>query len=171
MKYMKETAKDSIASCAITALKSIRTIVKVAKPKAKVTVKRDTSLEVGFATEGGNRFKCVRNKAGVRYNGNERIVYSKSRGTKEYVYRFFDEFNKGNKDFLIVAPTIGDAKTIAKNIVQRRIKRYSGLAKRAISMLMMKTNTKNVSDNVSARVSKKASDVTSVKQINSTAYE
>jgi hypothetical protein len=32
-------------------------------------------------------------------------------------------------------------------------------------MLMMKTNTKSVSDNVPARVSKKASDVTKVKQL------
>lgn len=165
MKYLNETAKDSIAACAIITLKSIRAVTKIAKHKAKVTVKKDNSLEVSFTRQGGSVFKCIRTKNGTRYTGNERVIYSKAHSIKEYVYRFYDEYSKDKATYLIVAPSIGDAKTIAKNIVIRRIKRYSGLAKRAIGMLMMKTNTKNVSDNVPARVSKKASDVTKVKQL------
>lgn len=165
MKYLNETAKDSIAACAVITLKSIRAVTKVAKTKAKVVVKKDNSLDVSFTTQGGSSFKCVRTKNGARYSGNERIVFSKTHGIKEYVYSFNDEFGKSVKSYLIVAPSIGEAKQLAKNIVIRRIRRYKGLAKRALSMLMMKTNTKNVSDDVSARVSKKASDVTSVKSI------
>lgn len=41
MKYMHETARDSIAACAINALKSIRAVTKVAKPsKVKVDLKK-----------------------------------------------------------------------------------------------------------------------------------
>ena len=64
------------------------------------------------------------------------------------VFKFYDAFAKKPKTYLIVAPTIGDAKNKAKQIVRSRQMRYSGLAKRAISILMMRTSTKTVADNV-----------------------
>ena len=49
MKWMKETARDSIVACAITALKAIRTITRVAKLSSiKVEVTPDTTLYPSF---------------------------------------------------------------------------------------------------------------------------
>lgn len=67
--------------------------------------------------------------------------------------------------YLILAPSTQAAKAKAKQIVRSRQMKYAGLARRAISMLMMKTSTKNVSDNVPARVSQKAKEVTNHREI------
>lgn len=60
---------------------------------------------------------------------------------------------------------MASAKDKARRIVSSRVIRFAGLAKRAISMLMQKTNTKNVNDNVPQRVTRKAKEVTEKKEI------
>ena len=45
MKWLGETARDSVAACALTVLKGIRTVTRVAKATGiKVQVKADNSL-------------------------------------------------------------------------------------------------------------------------------
>lgn len=151
MKYMNESARGSVAACAIDVLRSIRTITKVAKPSGiKVEVKEDTSIRASVSTKGKLKTFTIRYAGSpLKYAGEEAIVNRMPKGLKNdayHLFRFTDTFNKEPKSYIIVAPTISDAKKIAKQIVVRRAMRYSGLAKRAIGILMFKTNTKKVND-------------------------
>lgn len=151
MKYMNESSRGSVAACAIDVLRSIRTITKVAKPSGiKVEVREDTSLRASVSTKGKLKTFTIRYAGSpLKYAGEEAIVNRMPKGLKNdayHLFRFTDTFNKEPKSYIIVAPTISDAKKIAKQIVVRRAMRYSGLAKRAIGILMFKTNTKKVND-------------------------
>ncbi len=167
---MRETARDSVAACAITVLKAIRTVTKVAKLSSiKVDVKVDMTLQPSWATFSGRKVLCVRYRGSipVRVKGDEKLV---SVGRPEhistwFVYRFTDNLSSTLKKYLIIAPDIASAKAKAKSIVRARQIRFAGLARRAISVLMMKTATKKVNDNVPMRVSAKAREVTSTKEV------
>lgn len=169
MQYMHETARDSIAACAINLLKGIRTITKVAKTnKSKVDLQVDSGLYVSFTTRGGRKIPCVRVRgSNQRYAGNEILVMAADPiNTRAWhVFRFTDKLSPKLKTYLIAAPSKGQATDKARKIVSSRIIRFAGLAKRAISFLMMKTSTKNVTDNVPQRVSQKAKEVTHKKEI------
>ena len=169
MKYMNETARDSVAACAINVLKGIRSIVKVAKPnKQKVNVVADNTLYFSVTTQGGKKIPCIRVKgSNQRYAGSEKMVIAgQPVDAKTWkVFRFQDTLSKKNTTYLIAAPDMASAKARAKKIVSSRVIRFAGLARRAISMLMMKTNTKNVNDNVPQRVTQKAKEVTEKKEI------
>lgn len=82
MKYMHETARDSIAACAINALKSIRAATKVAKPsKVKVDLKKDVALYCACTTKGGKKFPCLRYKgSNARYAGSVKVTYAMTGG-------------------------------------------------------------------------------------------
>lgn len=169
MKWMRETARDSVAACAITVLKAIRTVTKVAKLSSiKVEVAVDNTLIPSYATYSGRKVLCVRYRgSNQRYMGKEKIVSS---GRPEYVgtwyvFRFIDKLSNDLKTYLIIAPSQSSAKAKAKSIVRARQIRFAGLARRAISVLMMKTATTKVNDNVPMRVSAKAKEVTSTKEV------
>lgn len=151
MQYMNESARCSVSACAIDALRSIRAVTKVAKPSnIKVYVTEDTSIKASVSTRGKLRTFTIRySGSNLKYAGNETVVNRMPKGMKNDAYRLFrftDEFNKKPKSYIIVAPNISSAKKIAKQIVTRRAMKYSGLAKRAIGVLMFKTNTKKVND-------------------------
>lgn len=151
MQYMNESARGSVSACAIDVLRSIRAVTKVAKPsKIKVQVEEDTSIRASVSTKGKLRTFTIRySGSNLKYAGNETVVNRMPKGMKNDSYRLFrftDEFNKKSKSYIIVAPNISSAKKIAKEIVTRRAMKYSGLAKRAIGVLMFKTNTKKVND-------------------------
>ena len=151
MQYMNETARGSVAACAIDVLRSIRTITKVAKPsRVKVDVTEDNSIRASVSTKGKLRTFAIRYAgSNLKYAGTETVVNRMPKGLKNdayHLYRFTDNFNKEPKSYIIVAPTVSNARKIAKEIVVRRAMRYSGLAKRAIGVLMFKTNTKKVND-------------------------
>lgn len=164
MVYMNETARDSIAAFAINVLKSIRTITKVAKPsKMKVEVKKEGGLYPSCTMKGGHKTLCLRvTGTKQRYAGPETMVgLEKSPLKNQGVYRFVDEHNGKRREYLIVAPSMGAAKTKAKQIRTRRGMRYAGLAKRALGILMFKTNTKRVNDGaLNPLVENVANDVT-----------
>jgi hypothetical protein len=169
MKYMNETARDSIAACAINVLKGIRSVVKVAKPaKQKVEVTIDNRLYFSVTTQGGKKIPCLRMKgSNQRYVGNEKLVLAEHPVDAKMwqVFRFQDKLSPKLTTYLIAAPNMASAKNKARKIVSSRIIRFAGLAKRAVSMLMMKTSTKNVNDNVPQRVSQKAKEVTHKEEI------
>lgn len=166
MKWCNESARDSIAACAIDALKSIRTKCKVSKPsRIKVSVQPDNSLMASFRMEGKKKTPVIRLLDGrTRYTPrqNERIRYVDN-GTKFsqlHVYRYMDGQEGREITYLIAAPSAAVAKAEAKRIAIRRAMRYSGLAKRALGFLMQKTNTRRVNDPFNPVVENKADDVT-----------
>lgn len=169
MKWMHETARDSIAACAINMLKSIRTVTKVAKLSSiKVDVKVDAALYPSYTTLSSKKQPCVRFKGSKkRYLGNERLVFADKPAEIQtwFVYRFTDNLSPKLTSYLIVAPSLGAAKAKAKSIVRSRQIRYAGLAKRALGVLMMKINTKKVADAVPMHVTSKAKQLTQTKEI------
>lgn len=168
MKYMHETARDSIAACAIQALKSIRTVTKVAKPNSiKVDVAVDSSLCASGTREGGRNTFCVRNRTtGQRYVGQEQVRRAEKAPCRNlHVFRFTDDYGKQKKHYLILATTSTAARKYARKIVAKRLLAYSGLAKRALGVLMMKTSTVRVNDPVSTTVNAKAFEKTDRKEV------
>jgi len=156
MTYMNETARDSVAACALNVLKGIRTITKVAKLSSiKVDVEIDNTLYPSYTTRSAKKPLCVRFKgSNQRYVGKERLAIAGSPADIKtwHVFRFQDKLSPKMKTYLILAPSRQAAKAKAKQIVRSRQVRFAGLAKRAIGVLMMKTSTKNVSDAAPARV-------------------
>ena len=169
MKWMNETARDSIAACAINALKSIRTVTKVAKLSSiKVDVKIDSSLYPSYTTQSSRKKLCVRFKGSKqRYIGEEkiRVTGTPSELKTWHVFRFTDTLSPKLTQYLIISPSLSSAKAKAKSIVRSRQIRYAGLAKRALGVLMFKTGTKNINDNVPMRVTAKANATTQTKEI------
>lgn len=173
--YLGETAFQSIHAMAIEALKSIRGLTRVAKPSGiKVTVTQRTDLKFSYyhvsASQTGSKSAgrmCIRSAAGMRFEDNSigKFVFADLKGVKlaaVQVYQFKDE-GANNKIYIIAATSQAKAKKVAQNIVARRVLKYSGLAKRAVSALMVKANNKGPSDSVSPRVYAKANEVTTVK--------
>lgn len=167
MKWCNESARDSVAACAIDAIKSIRTKCKVAKKSSvKVNVIPDNSLIASFSTNGRRKTPVLRLIDGkTRYvpKENERIRFP-GQGYKFNtlkVYRFELQDEDGDIKYIIAASNASEAKTIAKTIAVRRAMRYAGLAKRALGFLMQKTNTKRVNDPLNPVVEGKADEVTS----------
>ena len=169
MAWMNETARDSVAACAVTALRGIRTVTKVMKPsRIKVNVQLDGRLMASYTTRGKSKFPVIR-MAGtkVRYTGPERQRFAiGSKQTRDaHVYRFVDEYSKDRPEYLIAAMSAKEAQMYAKKLVSRKAARYAGLAKRAVSFMMMKTVTKRVNDNVPINVSALAETVTKKTEI------
>ena len=171
MKYMHETARESVAAMMITTLQSLRTMTKVAKLSSiKVTVQAEESLRLGWLTKGGVKKACLRLAgSGERYGGSERLVLAAvpTRGAEKswQIYRFTDSLSPKRATYLIAAPSAASAKSKAKDIVRSRQIRYAGLAKRALGVLMMKTGTKRVADAVPQRVTSKAKELTDTREI------
>jgi hypothetical protein len=82
MYHLHETARNSIAACAVTALKGIRAITKVAKPsKIKVDITRESNLYPSFTSRGHKKKLCLREKgSNIQYEGNEKIITSSKFG-------------------------------------------------------------------------------------------
>lgn len=168
MEYLHESARDSIAATAIQVLKSIRTITKVAKKSSvKVDVKHDKSIYPSFYTAGGRKIFCLRvTGSKTRYDGNEIVKnYLKVNCQNGHAFRFTDENGRKAKHYILIDSSMASAKRNAKQIVLRRAMRYAGLAKRAIGILMYKTNTKRVNDGLlNPLVENKAAEVTSKRE-------
>lgn len=81
------------------------------------------------------------------------------------VFKFTDNYSPVAKQYYVVAPSQSIAKQHARKIVQKRAMQYSGLAKRAIGVLMMKTSTMNVSDSVGMHVNMKARQTTEHREV------
>lgn len=63
MQYMNETARDSVVACALQALRSIRTVTKVAKLKGiKPALKLENTLYPSWTYKSGKKGVCLRIK-------------------------------------------------------------------------------------------------------------
>lgn len=171
-KYLNETAFQSIHAMAVETLKSLRGFTRVAKVSGiKVNVSPRTDLRFSYYTvQGGDRNAarmCIRGVDGGRYENGAigKFVFYELHGVKQnavQVYEFRDLEGDG-QTYIIAAVSAAKARATAKGIVARRLLRFAGLAKRAMSALMLKTNNKGPSDAVSARVYAKANEVTTVR--------
>lgn len=138
---------------AITVLKSVRAATKVVNPnKVKIELKAESSLYPSFTNGGGVKKPCLRyagSKQRYAYQGGERLKFAADRMffRDAHVYRWTFETFRGKKQYLIVAYSQADARRVAKKIVERKLSNFKGLAKRALSVLMMKTSDMNVNDN------------------------
>lgn len=147
IKYLGEMSRDSVAACAIDALKSIRALTTKATRRSVVSdveVKQESSLYPSFKTVGKTRIFCLRSTgSNKQYKGAERIVTTGSKNNVKnlFVYRFEEENGRKKKSYLIVAPNQKEAQKKACQIRRSRALQYAGLARTAISLLMKKTAT------------------------------
>ena len=145
-KYLQQTARQSVLATCIDILKSIKPQTKVAKPSSvKVEVKRDNNLYPSFTKTTGKPTFCLRitgtkNRYIPTYEVVKRITRKITKSTK--VFRFTNtspNLKIKNRNYLIICETITEARTFAKKIATSSIRKYAGLAKKAISLLMKKT--------------------------------
>ena len=93
--------------------------------------------------------------SGQRYTGPERIVAAGAIGPhvdRWGVYRFTDTNGEKAAVYLIAAPSAAQARAKAKAIVAAKQRRFAGLAKRAVGVLMFKANGTRSADNVGVNV-------------------
>ena len=187
MKYLNESARDGAHAMLSLVLRSLRVSTKVAKATdIKVELKERGDLRFSYyatGTRGEFRDKknlgetvikvpvkmCVRNAGGVRITDDScgRIRFVDLQGVKAKTvkcFEFVDSYSVEGTNFadryLIVAASKGRANRYAKTIVSRRILRYAGLARRALTVLMVKSNTNGPAEKVTQRVNAKAYEVT-----------
>lgn len=189
MKYLNESVQDGAHAMLSLVLRSLRVSTKVAKATdVKVDLKERGDLRFSYYATGGLREirdkknlgettikvpvkMCVRNAGGVRIKDDScgKIRFVNCQGVKAKTvkcFEFVDSYETGGTKFadryLIVAASKGKATRYAKTIVSRRILRYAGLARRAITVLMVKSNTNGPAEKFSQRVNAKAYEVTRI---------
>lgn len=185
MRYLNESAQSASHAMMSDVVRALRVTTKIAKStniKPKVTHRADLKFSyyaLGKMQEVFNKDMttslkvpvkmCVRNSGGVRITDNSegKIRFYDCQGVPAKTikcFTFVDKYDvEGNPfedKYLIVAATAGKATKYAKLIIDRRILRYQGLARRALSVIMVKLFNKAPSESVSARANLKAYEVT-----------
>lgn len=185
MKYLNESAQSASHAMMSDVVRSLRVFSKVAKSaniKPKVTHRADLKFSyyaLGKQQEVFNKDMttslkvpvkmCVRNSGGVRITDNSegKIRFYECQGVPAKTIKCFNFVDKYDVEgtpfedkYLIMAATAGKATKYAKSIIDRRILKYQGLARRALSVIMVKLYNKAPSENVSARANLKAYEVT-----------
>lgn len=152
LKWLGMASENSVAACALDVLRSIRVETRIAKlSSTKIELKQESGMTPSWSTKGKDKAPCIR-QGKVKYvkQPNERIVWCQMPvyGSKLNVYRW--DYKRGEKTttYYIVAGSQGEAKMKAKEKVQKRINMYKGLARHAISKLMMKTFATSITDAV-----------------------
>lgn len=160
VKWLGRASENSVAACALDVLRSIRVETRIAKlSSTKIVIQVESDMTPSWSSKGKSKAPCIR-KGGVRYNKqpNERILWCQYPvyGSKLKVYRW--DWNRGEKTttYYIVAGSSGEAKKKVKEKLAKRINMYKGLAKHAISKLMMKTFSTSVTDAVNNATSQVA---------------
>lgn len=143
-----ETTAQAATATAIQVLKSIRANTKVANPRdMDLTVREAKGFVVGWKTKGKRRSRCVRigNVRGPEVSsGSVRDIagmYFKGENVKVYsVIDMVEGSKKRTERYLVLSKTEKDANEYARTRHVRRVKRYSGMAKFALTLAMMKTS-------------------------------
>ena len=165
-KWMHETAEQSVTATLLDVLVSIRALTEVAKPNRKEIELKLTQLQPSF-TGGRNKPRfCLRNGA-ARYQPrqNERVGQvpgvTKDNLKKCHVYRWNDI---RGRSWLVVAPNEKSAKDWAYNKIRKRAERFKGLARTALSTLMMKAGSSTSQKMDNPRTSGKSSQLTNIQR-------
>lgn len=161
MRVLGETPKKSVTAMAINILKSIRAKTKEAKKKKGEIDLEPTNFKASTYRVGKKLIPCIRfGKSRYFPPKNQHIVWTDDCKTiKMYnlqVYWYNVLYSKTGQKYLIVAPSMQSAKRKADQILKRRIDNYKGLARRAITLLMVKGNL--ASDN-NKQISERAETV------------
>ena len=161
LEWSKGSARGAVASCMVNALKALRGLTKVARPAGvKPVVEPVEGLRPSFWTEGRVKRPCLRIAGSrVRYvPQGERVLYPDgitNDAEKAWrVWRFVDELSPKRPVYLLATPSKASAVKAAKAIMRRRLMRYRGLAKRAVSLMIGRayTGSRTPSDAFGARV-------------------
>lgn len=143
-KWLKESAEQSVTATLMDVLVSLRALTKVASPKKNEIKLQATSLVPSFT---GGREKptfCLRNGT-ARYTPSGKVRIGQVAGItskdfkKCHVWRW-DDIN--GRKWLIVARTQKDALNWAFAKVKKRTTRFKGLAKMALSKLLVKSGSR-----------------------------
>lgn len=164
VQYLQESSHDALTACALDILRSIRVETTIAKLSSTKTdnVKDAPNLQLSYRTDGSKKIPCLRiGKTRYVKKPTERIVFdSLDKCAKVFTW----DYERGEKQkltYIIVANSINQAKRKVKEIVKKRMMAYRGLAKRAISLLMMKTFSQSIADNVNTLTENVAQSMTS----------
>lgn len=155
-----ETTRQAASATAIQVMRSIRANTLVADPDAMdVKVRKSDAYVVGWKKDGGRNVRCVR-------VGSERglVVAMKSmidlcgkyvKGQVANVYSAVD-YVEGAKErsshYIILAQDEKTARKFAEDRHRKRVKRYSGMARFALTHAMMLTARKSSPDKANSIV-------------------
>lgn len=161
--WLHENAENAVAAVVMEALRSLRAATLVAKPeKAKPKVE-STPYVPSVTTQGGKRVPCLRvGRARYVPPKNVRVLWADMPKLATGVWKFTDDFRPGKeKVYLIAAASQGSAERKAKAMIQARIRRFAGMARKALSLLMKKTfNGKGADEQTTAQAAQKADQLT-----------
>lgn len=165
-KWLNETAEQSCAACMLDILISLRALTAIAKPSKKEIVVSQTSLKPSFTGGKQSPVFCLRlGKARYTPQKHERIGFSSTAPLKDCkIWKWYD-INK--RHWLIVAPSQKDATEWAYNKLKKRAERFKGLARIALSKLMMMSGSKTSQQMDNANAASKASSLTKVTKFGS----
>lgn len=141
-KWLGETTIQSLSAIAITILKSIRAVTKVANPrKFNVDLKEASNLFHGLQSLGGKKVPCLRVKGSkVRYQlQQDEVFIVVDRITAPKVEnKVFKWKRRSGKIYYLSARSLTTCMKWIKDAEKRRINKYKGLARLAIGQCMHK---------------------------------
>lgn len=144
-KWLNETAEQSCTATMLDVLVSLRALTTTAKPSKREIVLEETSLVPSFTGGRDNPQFCLRlGQKGSRYTpqNKERVAKLAGIQTKDFknckVFRWLDI---NERHWLIVARSKGEAENWAFDKIKKRAQRFKGLARIALSKLMMKSGS------------------------------
>jgi len=155
-----ETTRQAATATAIQVLRSIRANTRIADPDAmNVKVTKSSGYTVGWKKEGGFSKRCIRlgSKTGPYVSQKSMIDLCGKyvKGETADVYSVVDVV-EGSKErsvhYLVLAKDRKTAEEYAKYRHRRRVKRYSGMARYALTYAMMQTARNSSPDKANASV-------------------
>lgn len=170
-KWLGETAEQACTATMLDVLVSLRVETWTATPrKYEAEINMDSTNFIPSCTmrKGSKPIFCLRlGKARYTPKPHERIRRATQDLKNTQVWRWYD-FKNGKdgrpKEWLIVAHSKAEAVKWAFERIKKRVQRYKGLAKNAMSVLMMKSGSKTASQFDNAEAQSKANEMTTVER-------
>lgn len=161
-KWLNETAEQSCAAVMLDVLVSLRALTTTAKPKRNEIHIENSSLILSFERIGkGKPRPCLRNgKAKYVLRKSERMAFATDDWKKCKVWKWNDTTRK--RVWYVVAHSSKEAQDWAFEKVKKRAQRFRGLARIALSKLMMMSGSKTSAPITNAEAASKASSLTRV---------
>lgn len=161
-KFLDETAEQSVTAVMLDVLVSLRALTTVAKPNKKEVSVQLSPLSLSYTgTKNGKPRPCLRQgKARYTLGRDERLGYATKDLHHVNVYRWDDEQRK--RVWYVVAHSPKEAQDWAFERVKRRAQLYKGLARIALSKLMMMSGSRTSQQMSNADAANKAAQLTRV---------
>lgn len=160
-RWLNETAEQSCAACMIDVLVSLRASTNTAKPKKKEIHIEASSLLPSFTGGRSNPTFCLREgKARYTLRNNERIGFATKDLKNAKIWQWNDDARKCI--WYVVAINVKEATNWAFEKIKKRASRQKGLARIALSKLMMLSGSKTSQQMNNQQAAKTASQLVSV---------